>query len=368
MQRRDFLKLAALGLLAPGTTLTLPARALSHDVRLLSAASDGDGHHFVIGLTADGEPRFRTPLPTRAHAVVAHPDGRHALAVSRRPGRVITVVALDDGRVTHSIEAPEGRHFYGHAVFSPDRKRLFATENAFGDGGGRIGVYAVDDGYRRLSEWDSGGIGPHELLMRPDNTLVVANGGLRTHPDEGRRTLNPDHIEPSIVWLDASGNLLARHQTAPEWRRSSIRHIAALRGGHIAIAMQFQGDSRGEAPLVAIAHPRDGLRTLNVPDALQRRLRDYCGSVTAARDGGSFAVSAPRGNRILFWRADGEYLGATRVEDGCGLAAGATAGEFLISDGLGGLRRHDALTGTQTPLSPSALRFDNHLSSIVPPL
>ncbi|MCP5142989.1 MAG: DUF1513 domain-containing protein [Chromatiales bacterium] len=359
MRRRDLLKLGALALIGARTPWVL---AGTGETRLLSAASDADGHHYVIGLDETGAERFRTALPGRAHAIVAHPDGRHALAVARRPGRFIVVVELSDGAIVGQIDASEGRHFYGHAVFSADASRLYATENDYQRGEGRVGVYDVRAGYHRVGEWPSGGIGPHELL-RDGDTLIVANGGLRTHPDQGRRTLNPEAIHPSLVWIDrGTGHELARNDAPAEWQRSSIRHIAALADGHVAVAMQHQGDSGGQAPLIAIAHPERGLRPLYAPDTLQRRMRDYCGSVTADADGSAFAVSAPRGNRILFWSAAGDYLGDIRVEDGCGLAAEGRRGGFLISDGRGGLHRHDAHGGTTQALTVHpAVRFDNHL-------
>lgn len=364
MHRRTLLRaglgLAALGLIPSRTPLAV---ATDRATILLSAASDDAGRHFAVALDAEGQPRFRTALPGRAHAIVAHPDGRHALSVARRPGRFIVIVDLDDGRIVHTIDAAAERHFYGHAVFSADATTLYATENDYPGGQGRIGVYDASDGYRRRAEWHSGGIGPHELLREGD-TLIVANGGLQTHPDHGRQTLNPDALRPALVWLGcADGQERARAEPPTEWRRASIRHIAALRDQWIAIAMQHQGDSRGQAPLVALAHPDHGMRLLHAPDDIQQRLRDYAGSVTADTTGQSFAVSAPRGNRILFWTADGRYLGDTRIADGCGLAAGDQPGEFLISDGHGGLHRHHALTGTTDTLTTGGnLRLDNHLT------
>ena len=74
--------------------------------------------------------------------------------------------------------------------FSADGSLLYATENAFDSGEGRIGLYAADDGFRRRGEFASHGIGPHQLCLAPDGqTLLVANGGIRTHPDYRRRGL-----------------------------------------------------------------------------------------------------------------------------------------------------------------------------------
>ena len=42
-----------------------------------------------------------------------------------------------------TIPSIEGRHFFGHGVFSPDGKLLYATENDFEAARGVIGVYDV---------------------------------------------------------------------------------------------------------------------------------------------------------------------------------------------------------------------------------
>ena len=52
-----------------------------------------------------------------------------------------------------------------------------------------IGVRDAQDGYRQIGELPSDGIGPHEATLMPDGkTLVVANGGIRTHPGQRPRS------------------------------------------------------------------------------------------------------------------------------------------------------------------------------------
>jgi hypothetical protein len=54
-----------------------------------------------------------------------------------------------------------------------------------------IGVRDASAGYRHIGELPSHGIGPHDLaLLSDERTLVVANGGIRTHPDRRREELN----------------------------------------------------------------------------------------------------------------------------------------------------------------------------------
>ena len=107
------------------------------------------------------------------------------MAFARRPGRFADVIDCRSGAQLARLEPPEGHHFYGHGVFSPEGEVMYTTENAFESGEGMIGVWNARD-YRRIGQFPSGGIGPHEMLLRRDAPgLVVANGGIETHPDTG---------------------------------------------------------------------------------------------------------------------------------------------------------------------------------------
>ena len=56
------------------------------------------------------------------------------------------------------------------------------TENNTINLEGKIGIsLLLRQGYKKIAEFDSYGIGPHELIMHPDGeTLVIANGGIKT--------------------------------------------------------------------------------------------------------------------------------------------------------------------------------------------
>ncbi|MCB1875964.1 MAG: DUF1513 domain-containing protein [Chromatiales bacterium] len=364
LPRRQFLR----GLLAMGATGFLgkvSARA-GEPPLYLSAADGADGRHYLLAFTPDGEIVFKTSLPGRGHAIAMRPDGGEALAVARRPGEWMLRVELRSGRILGEVVAAVGRHFYGHGVFSPDGGHFFVPENDYPGERGRIGVYAVREGYRKIADWDSGGIGPHELIYLPGDLLAVANGGLLTHPDSGRDVLNLDTMRSNLALIDGrSGQILERHELAPQWRLSSIRHLTALADGAVAVAMQTQADSRGHAPLVGLYRPGEGLQPLWAPQSVQRGLRDYCGSICGDSSGRFLAVSSPRGGRVCFWSDAGDYLGETALADGCGIAASGDVGEFVLSDGLGGLSRFDlAGTGIGVIHRGQGWRWDNHLSRL----
>jgi hypothetical protein len=117
-----------------------------------------------------------------------------------------------------------------------------------------IGIRDAEDGYRQIGEFASQGEGPHELVLMPDGgTVAVANGGIRTHPDNDRAILNLDTMQPSLAYLDlASGGLRDAFGLAPRLHQLSIRHLAVNRDGEVALAMQYEGSKRDRVPLVGI--------------------------------------------------------------------------------------------------------------------
>ena len=93
-----------------------------------------------------------------------------------------------DGRLLQVLASPPNRHFYGHGVFHRDGEWFYTTENDTRDAGrGVLGVYRLQGraGARRRARnpWHR----PHQLLWMPDHeTLVIANGGIRTGPTAAR--------------------------------------------------------------------------------------------------------------------------------------------------------------------------------------
>jgi hypothetical protein len=277
-------------------------------------------------------------------------------------------VDLINGRVAHEIASPLDRHYYGHGIFSTDGARLYSTENDFATGRGVIGIYDANDNYRRLGEIASHGIGPHELRMLADGkTLVVANGGIRTHPDLGRSKLNLKDMDPLLAYVDsADGALRGSCRPPASHHQLSVRHLAVTNDEAVCIAMQFEGPANIHPPLVAIHRRDQPLKLLLAPPGIQERLRNYCGSVCCDSSGTCFAVSSPRGNLITFWTSAGEYVDCLQLEDGCGIAAHEEPGHFWISSGQGRLVCHSIIEGAKQELRlhpVSATRWDNHLAT-----
>lgn len=352
-RRRLLAGIAGAALLGP--TRLLAARGPQ---QLLSCRSDHAGRHFATLFDADGEILLDVRLPARGHGIAISHDRSTAVVFARRPGDFIIVLDLVERREVLRRTSADDRHYYGHGVFTHDDALLYATENAFETGEGRIGVYDAGNGFRRIGEFDSQGIGPHELRLLGDGrTLVVANGGIRTHPDMPRAKLNLDSMRASLVYLDRMGGRLLETLATPErWQRLSIRHIDVAPDGLVAMAMQYEGARTDRPPLVATHRPGQSPRWLEAPDAIQRRMRNYCGSVAFERDGHRFAVSSPRGGLLTRWDAGGQFIDAHEQADVCGIAAGRHT--LWTSDGLGGLR--GLADGGHQFVDT---RWDNHMSA-----
>ena len=318
----------------------------------LSAGKGPDGTYVLCGLSAAGEMTFHLPLPARGHAAAAHPKLAQAVAFARRPGRFAIVLDCVTGLEQARLIPPEGRHFYGHGTFSADGAWLFTTENDYDAARGIIGVWDTTRGYRREGEISSGGIGPHDMKLMPDGeTLVVANGGIETHPETGRAKLNIPSMRPNLSYLSSTGEHKGVLELPEDHRKNSIRHLAMSDSGTVAFAMQWQGDLYEDLPLLGIHDAKTGDLSL-MDEASVRRMNGYLGSVAITPDGAQVAATSPRSGRLQVF-AQGELVREKTMVDVCGVAA--TRDGFVSTAGTGHVVSEYG-TPTQHPIA-----WDNHL-------
>ncbi|NVO54254.1 DUF1513 domain-containing protein [Rhodobacteraceae bacterium B1Z28] len=327
----------------------------------LAAALFPDGSYRLAGLDAHGAILFSLPLPARGHAAAAHPFKAQAVAFARRPGTFAIVIDCASGAELAQLEAPAGRHFYGHGAFSTEGERFYATENDYEAGEGVISVW---DGtsFERLGEFSSGGVGPHDMRLMPDGkTLVVANGGIETHPDTGRSKLNLPTMQPNLTYVDLSGTLLEQLELPFALHKDSIRHLAVRGDGLVGFAMQWQGSQTEYPPLLGLHRWGEQPRLLSAPEADQNTLQGYAGSIAFSADGNTIAITCPRGNALHRFNANSRaFIDAFALEDVCGLGAGRDGLVFTTGTGTFG-----ALTGADPAISArSDCQWDNHLIPI----
>ena len=361
MKRRAFLGLSAT-LLAAGAVGGWKLTHTGHQPLLLSARNDESGKHYAVGYRLDGERAFATQVSERCHDVVPHPSLPIALFVGRPPSTESYLIDTRDGRLLHTLHSEKDRHFYGHAVFHKDGEWLYATENDTRDPGrGVIGAYRLE-GERLVhrDELSSHGLGPHQLLWMPDGeTLVVANGGIRTEA-ESRVEMNLDAMEASLVLMARDGTLHSKEQL-PE-PMNSVRHLAVASDGTVVSGQQYMGDAMDAVPLVAIKRPGQPFQHFPMADAQRQMMSQYTASVAVHSDLRLLAMTAPRGNRLFIWDLDS---GAVRLDAALPDCAGVGAVEhgFVVSAGIGRCRLYDCRSEriAMQPLELPAGFWDNHL-------
>lgn len=368
--RRGFL--SALGGLAAlpafsGSSLGASLLSSSDTPLFASAFKKSAGGYGIAVLDDLGQIQAEISLPGRGHGIAVSDTEDCLAAFARRPGTFAIVAWPFSGKPMQTIVAAPGRHFYGHGCFSKDGRILYAAENDFASARGVVGVYDVSgETITRLGEFDSHGIGPHEVLLSPDgNALIVANGGIETHPEHGREKLNLETMSPSVVFLDVkTGDLLAEHRLDKSLHQLSLRHMALDGAGRAWVGGQFEGSKTDTPPLVAVISRDEAPVLLDLPGKLVGQLENYIGSVTATTDQSVVATSAPRGGKTLFWNAEtGAYLGHQNIADGCGVAP-IDQGSFLISDGNGGVSYlSDPVERAEILARPAGFAWDNHMTA-----
>lgn len=335
-----------------------------------------DGSYGVAAIDLEqSTPLFYTPMAGRAHDLTLSPDGNHLLCMARRPGLYLSVIDAFIGEVLAQHTAAKGRHFYGHACFSADGRYLFTTESDYGEARGVIGVRDSEQGYQQVAEWDAHGIGPHQIKLSVNGKfLVVAIGGIQTHPDSGREKLNLDTMQSALVYLDANDGKLVDRYTLPESQRSlSIRHIAVTDDDLVGMAFQDQEDFNPQNPLVGFHRQGSPIQTHTASEGIQIQMHGYCASIATDSSGRWFAVTSPRGNLITLWDAEAQdksqFCARTvRLGDCSGVAATGRTAEFIVSSGRGKMLRVDAQTGmvklSDSRVQNQSIAWDNHLISL----
>lgn len=367
---------APLGAFAQLPAVTTPASGRSVD-RLAagwrtapdSGVADA-GRDFVGILELDWHTRqvhiaAQVLLPQRAHGLQAEPQGGF-LAVAARPGRyLLRCDAQGQAMLYHSLdkELPH-RTLSGHSTSSADGQWLYTpeTDSASGQGWVSVREHAT---LRKVAEWPSHGIDPHQCLVDPQGALLLVNGGIPRDADGKKRNL--DQMAPSLVRLDGtSGALLGR------WRlkdpRLSLRHMAwSLEPApHTAqpvlgIGLQAEHDdpsARHAAPALAVFNGT----TLHIPSA-STLAGGYAGDI-AAGPGGGFILSGQKTKRGLLWHPDAPDALHTVAElsELCALASWHNAGRStgILMGGARGVARWHPSEPAAMLAWPQAMSPDNH--------
>lgn len=357
-QRRAFLKAAGAGFAAsllPGQGAALERSELV----FASAVQTTNGGFGAVLLGERGDLIASIALPDRGHDITISRAAGRGVVFARQPGTFALVFDPAGREAPVTLTSIEGRHFYGHGVFSPDGRMLYATESDFEAAQGVIGIYDARDGYRRIGEFPTHGTGPHEMLLMPDGvTLVIANGGIETHPDYGRAELNLETMDPSVVFIDRrDGTLVGQLRLDAGLHQLSIRHMAVDVRGRVWFGCQYKGAPADMPQLVGHASLDGEIELVQLPPGTLADLRNYVGSVAASADGKMVAVSSPEGDLLVAIDVEGKRpVLVETLRSGCGLAADDKG--FVASSGMGALI---GVAGAERKPLQFDFLFDNHM-------
>jgi hypothetical protein len=361
INRRQFILGASQAVLAawllPSCTTQQPEQWV------VSACNDQQNQNMAAAINSRGEIVSCVKLPARCHDSLALPQKPgHALVFCRRPNRFALEIDFISGNIVNSIQSQADSHFYGHGVLSRDGQYLYTTENLYDKKRGLVVVRDAHN-YQVLDRFDSGGVGPHELALMPDgNTLVVANGGIETHPEQPRRKLNLAEMQPNLAYLDiVSGKILSSY--APPDNQLSIRHLIVSPSGSVYAGAQYQARKSTIQPLVFAHNGEDSLQAFTAPQTQWLRMQQYTSSLLVMDN--LLCVSCPRGSHLSFWDTTTlSFIDQQPFSDVSGLAY--SDGRILASSGEGLIKTLDHTQPITGPakMGTLALKFDNHMTMI----
>ena len=361
IDRRTFLQ-GSLGL-AGSTCLPGIVHSKSTLPLYAGARREHDGTFSASLFNSSGDVH-RVSLPARGHDVAVRPFTQEVVVFARRPGRFAVAFSPSKKVPPISFYAKQGRHFYGHGVFSPDGKLLYTTENDYENGLGIIGVWDATNDYQWIGEFSTHGIGPHDLALLDGDHLVIANGGIETHPEMGRQILNLAEMEPSLVYINRlTGDLVEKVHLPKALRQLSLRHLSVGKKNRVVFGCQYKGSFGDRPQLVGIHDRGKEITFIHAPDDLLPEFKNYIGSVATDSSGEVVAASSPRGNVIAFWNVQNrKFLGHQALKDGCGLAATNQPDQFLATSGEGVMARFSADQGVR--LRTDQVHWDNHVTFV----
>ncbi|NVD06822.1 DUF1513 domain-containing protein [Vibrio sp. JPW-9-11-11] len=351
--RRSLLKAALLGAAYPLSACVSRTSSVAKPA-LIGCSISGRDHFNAVVADQNGQPLRTIPLPERGHGVASHAALGHAVAFARRPGRYFQVFDYRSGESVKLRSADHNRHYYGHGVYSNDGQWLYATEGEASTSRGIIGVYDVLAGYDKVAEFSGFGIGPHEVIVMPDDKLVIGVGGVHT---DGRAPLNLDTMKPSLSYLNRNGELI--EQVGLGDHKLSIRHLAHDGADTVLCGQQYRGEPDEYPALLAMHTAGAELLSLQAEPEQWARFNHYIASI-AATDQWILATS-PRGNCYGIWSKQTlKLVELAPLPDASGVVVQGDT--FKVSSGAGQVVSQRSPDQKQT--HQSGIQWDNHWSVI----
>lgn len=364
INRRNFIKSFLYGLSFSLIPFDLKASNINKNL-LISCYTDNNNNNYVCIFDLNGNIKFNIRLSFRGHSFAYNKFNNHLIVFGRRPSFLTSVVNLNNGNKILDINSIKNRHFYGHGCFSHCYNYLITTENDFKNHNGIISIRDVNNNYKLIKEFNSYGKGPHEiLLLNNKNIIVVANGGIKTHPKTARKKLNIHNMESNISFIDFdNGKLLEQYKLKDQYQ--SIRHITVSKNNDVYFSTQYQSKINDSKKIVGVVRSNK-IELFDIENKFLEKFKNYSGSVKFDEVNNLLVVSHPRGNRLSFWDAKKKvFIKTIKFSDVCGIAVNQN--KIFVSNGYGDLRKYYFYQKnffTEYFQRKINLKWDNHMEII----
>ncbi|MDR9825574.1 DUF1513 domain-containing protein [Vibrio sp. FNV 38] len=323
-----------------------------NDDNLLLGCAIDQHKNYVLGISQiNGTLVTTVPLPSRGHGIAHNITSNEVAVFARRPGHYLTIIDSHIWQVKRTIVPDEGRHFYGHGVFSPDGRFLYTTEGISSTSQGVIGCYEVARGYLKVNEIPAYGIGPHQLTFFDPTTLAICIGGIQT---QGRTVVNLDKMQSGLNLVSVTGDLL--EQSVLTDNKMSIRHIHGNESTGLLVGLQEKRVEKLGGSLLAYFERGRGLIEIEPDDSYWSRFDGYVGSV--AQTDQHIIATSPHGHCFGVWNKINKQLVRLKpLHEVCGVAS--LRNDFYVSSGTGRIKISPTKTDLVSRQSP--VYWDNHM-------
>ena len=359
--RRDFLAQSG-GLFLSLSALPLKVQAKSSEL-LISSVRSLDGQNHLVLSSLDGQLVARKEVAHRYHSMAVHPKKEHAIFVERRPGSQFQVLSLETKKFIASFSAPPDRHLYGHGAFSLNGRYLLLTMNDLKTMEGKVGVFDTFNNYQFVTEFSSGGIGPHDIQRHPKKDLFfICNGGIKTHPSTGREKLNIDSMQPNLCLFDLKQNRLSQ-VAEPTNSFLSLRHMAVNDRGDIIVGYQDQDFIPGESNvLIAKYSIQNGFQEILMDPELVSQAQGYVASLAMDPSSKYGLCTCPKGNLVLLWDLySNQLIRKFSLKGASGASYSKKHHGFILSSGSGTVLYINPQKDQVVEMHQAQHQWDNHL-------
>ena len=268
----------------------------------------GEGRPGAVILTAEWQLHRAIDLTSPAHSVLFHPDGSRVVCIGRGPGAVANIVGLRARAARLEIRPATHRVFTGHGTYSDTGKVLHLVEENRADGKGFVATFDSTQGYRRIGTSQSHGIGPHQVVvLREPSVLAVCNSG---------RMLGHGHVGGlgSVAVIDAKNGVWEAQYTLPQSLPGlAPRHLAKSVDGTLVFGCRASEAGGEGLPLVGRIDAVDGLQMYPWSSDTLAQFDNRISAVAVAPDGRHCAFTSETGHSKAIVRlSDGHIVSVRR--------------------------------------------------------